>query len=117
MVYAHHCVYQNHGVGLLNCRRNRFPSCLDSWHWHLVRVVVMISIDETTVTFHKAIENGLALQELGRIEFSDTEVKFEGNFDESSVAFFGLVSKHFQESLKLQYQRGYEDCLTEEAKK
>jgi hypothetical protein len=75
----------------------------------------MISIDETTVTFHKAIDNALALHELGRIEFGNTEVKFEGNFDESSVAFFELVAKHFQESVKQAYQRGYEDCLSAEA--
>jgi hypothetical protein len=76
----------------------------------------MIAIDDNTVTFHKTTDNGLALTEIGRIEFSNSEVKFEGNFDESSVAFFELVAKHFQDSVKLAYQRGYEDCLTEEAK-
>ena len=76
----------------------------------------MISIDDTTVTFHKAMDNGLALQEIGRIELTNAAMKFEGNFEDSSIAFFELVAKHFQESLRLAYQRGYEDCLTEETK-
>jgi hypothetical protein len=41
---------------------------------------------------------------------------FEGNFEESSLAFFELVAKHFQDSVKQAYQRGYEDCLTDEVK-
>lgn len=76
----------------------------------------MVSIDDTTVTFHKAMDNGLALMEIGRIEFSNAAMRFEGNLEDSSVAFFELVAKHFQDSVKRAYQRGYEDCLTEEAK-
>ena len=77
----------------------------------------MVAIEDDVVTFHKAMDNGLALQEIGRIEFGSGAMKFEGNFEESSVAFFELVAKHFQDSVKQAYQRGYEDCLTDEVKK
>ena len=77
----------------------------------------MVAIEDNVVTFHKAMDNGLALHEIGRIEFGSGAMTFEGNFEESSLAFFELVAKHFQDSVKQAYQRGYEDCLTEEAKK
>jgi hypothetical protein len=77
----------------------------------------MVAIEDDVVTFHKATDNGLALQEIGRIEFGSGAMTFEGNFEESSLAFFELVAKHFQDSVKQAYQRGYEDCLTDEVKK
>ena len=70
-----------------------------------------------TITFHKPQENGLMVTEIGRLDFNGPTMTFAGDLDESAKRFFEYVAQVFAGRLKEEYQRGYEDCLTEESKK
>jgi hypothetical protein len=69
------------------------------------------------ITFHRAGDNGFVAQEIGRLDFNGPTMKFDGDLEESAKVFFEWVAKAFEGRLKEEYRRGYEDCLTEEAKK
>lgn len=66
------------------------------------------------LTFHRAGDNGA--EEVGRLDFNGPALIFEGNAEESALVFIDWIAKAFEGRLKEEYQRGYEDCLTEEAK-
>jgi len=70
-----------------------------------------------SITFHRAGDNGFIAQEVGRLDFNGPAMAFEGDAEESAKLFFDWVAQAFAARLKEEYQRGYEDCLTEEAKK
>ena len=56
-------------------------------------------------------------QTVGKIDFNGPTLVFEGDAEESAKVFIDWVAMAFEGRLKEEYQRGYEDCLTEEAKK
>jgi hypothetical protein len=69
------------------------------------------------ITFHRAGDNGFIAEEVGHLDFNGQAMKFEGDFEESAKVFFDFIARSFAGRLKEEYQRGYEDCLTEEVKK
>ena len=70
-----------------------------------------------SITFHRAGDNGFIAQEIGHLDFNGPTMVFDGELEESAKVFFDFIAKSFAARLKEEYQRGYEDCLTEEAKK
>ena len=68
------------------------------------------------LVFHRAGDNGFIAEEVGHLDFNGPALIFEGNAEESAKLFFDHIAKLFEARLKEEYQRGYEDCLTEEAK-
>lgn len=70
-----------------------------------------------SISFHSTQDNGFIAQEIGRLDFNGPCLVFEGNAEESALVFIDYVAKHFEERLKQEYQRGYEDCLSAEASK
>ena len=68
------------------------------------------------LTFHRAGDNGFIAQEVGRLDFNGPALVFEGSAEESAKVFIDWIAKAFEGRLKEEYQRGYTDCLTEEAK-
>jgi len=70
-----------------------------------------------SITFHRAGDNGFVAEEVGRLDFNGPALIFEGNAEESALVFIDWIAQAFESRLKQEYQRGYEDCLTEEAKK
>ena len=47
--------------------------------------------------------------EVGTMDFNGGSLKFEGNAEESAIVFMNWINKIFQERLKEEYDRGYED--------
>jgi hypothetical protein len=64
------------------------------------------------ITFHDKDS-----QVIGRLDFNGPALAFEGDAKESATVFISWIAEIFSKRLKEEYQRGYEDCLTEEAKK
>lgn len=64
--------------------------------------------------FHRAGDNGFIAQEVGRLDFNGPALVFEGDAEESAKVFIDWIAKAFEGRLKEEYQRGYEDCLTDE---
>ena len=61
--------------------------------------------------FYQADASGWANgPRVGSLDFNGSEMKFEGNADESATVFFDYLAKHFQERLKREYTRGYNDA-------
>lgn len=69
-----------------------------------------------SLTFHQTQDNGFITKEVGHLDFNGPAMKFEGDFEESAKVFFEEIARMFANRLKEEYQRGYTDCLTEEAK-
>jgi len=67
-----------------------------------------------SLTFHRAGDNGFIAEEVGRLDFNGPAMVFEGNAEESAKVFIDWIAKAFEGRLKEEYQRGYEDCLTDE---
>ena len=78
---------------------------------------VTIPKQNCSITFHRVGDNGFIAQEVGRLDFNGPALVFEGDAEESAKVFIDWVARTFAQRLKEEYQRGYEDCLTEEAKK
>lgn len=69
-----------------------------------------------TFVFHQSDASGWANgPRVGSLDFNGPEMKFEGNADESAKIFFDYVARFFQERLKEEYQRGYNDAKKENA--
>ena len=60
------------------------------------------------ITFHNAEGH-----QVGSMDFNGPHLTFEGNADESAVAFLSLVAQCFDQRLKDEYQRGYNDARKE----
>lgn len=69
-----------------------------------------------SLTFHQTQDNGFITREVGHLDFNGPAMKFEGDFEESAKVFFEEIARMFAGRLTEEYQRGYTDCLTEEAK-
>lgn len=71
------------------------------------------------ITFHRQSNTGRIDEsnKVGTLDFNGPALVFEGNAEESAKVFIDWVANIFAARLKEEYQRGYEDCLTEEAKK
>jgi hypothetical protein len=71
------------------------------------------------ITFHRQSDTGRIDEsnKVGTLDFNGPALVFEGNAEESAKVFIDWVAKMFAARLKEEYQRGYEDCLTEESKK
>jgi hypothetical protein len=69
-----------------------------------------------SLTFHQTQDNGFITKEVGHLDFNGPAMKFEGDFEESAKVFFEEIARMFAGRLTEEYQRGYTDCLTEEAK-
>lgn len=67
-----------------------------------------------SIKFHRTNENGFVLNEIGCLDFNGPVMKFEGEMEESARVFFNYIADVFAGRLKEEYQRGYEDCLTDE---
>jgi len=87
--------------------------------WHNSKLTVpnsqLITIGRATPTynfiFHRPGENGWSHgDKVGALDFNGAEMKFEGDADESAKVFFNHLAKHFQERLKDEYSRGYNDA-------
>lgn len=64
-----------------------------------------------TITFHRLDENGWSNGELvGTLDFNGPKMKFEGEAEEGARVFFDYVAKFFEQRLKMEYDRGYEDA-------
>lgn len=72
-----------------------------------------------TITFHRQSEDGYIgdKNKVGTLDFNGPALVFEGDAEESAKVFIDWVATYFATRLREEYQRGYEDCLTEEAKK
>lgn len=61
--------------------------------------------------FHQLDGNGWGNGPVvGSLDFNGPEMKFEGNAEESAKVFFDYVAKCFDQRLKMEYDRGYEDA-------
>ena len=70
------------------------------------------------ITFHRQADNGVGMgPKVGSLDFNGPALVFEGDAEESAKVFIDVVATYFAARLKEEYQRGYEDCLTNEAKK
>jgi len=71
------------------------------------------------ITFHRQSDVNRIddSNKVGSLDFNGPALVFEGDAEESAKVFIDWVGKMFAARLKEEYQRGYEDCLTEEAKK
>ena len=72
-----------------------------------------------TITFHRRSGDGTINDnnKVGTLDFNGPALVFEGDAEESAKVFIEWIAQMFAVRLKEEYQRGYEDCLTEEAKK
>lgn len=52
---------------------------------------------------------------IGTLDFNGPAMVFEGNAEESALLFFDFVSKYFDQRLKDEYQRGYNDAKKEKS--
>lgn len=69
-----------------------------------------------SIYFHRTGDNGFIAEEVGHLDFNGPEMVFGGSLHESAKVFFDHIAKLFEARLTEEYQRGYTDCLTEEAK-
>ena len=61
--------------------------------------------------FHQMDMNGWANgPKIGTLDFNGPEMTFEGDADESAKVFFDYLAKHFQERLRREYARGFDDA-------
>ena len=51
--------------------------------------------------------------QIGSLDFNGPAMKFEGNAEESALVFFSFVAKYFDQRLKDEYTRGYNDAKKE----
>lgn len=72
-----------------------------------------------SITFHRQSADGTinANNKVGTLDFNGPTLVFEGDAEESAKVFVEWIATCFAARLKEEYQRGYEDCLTEESKK
>ena len=137
MDHAHHRVHQVDGLGILDRGGTCVPRGLDPRHRPLVRVVVMeekyvLNGEEIDVSsfyykgelsFHQPKQNYTITfnnkdgKQVGGFDFNGQTLAFIGEAEESAKLFIEWATAIFSARLKEEYQRGYEDCLTEEAKK
>lgn len=89
---------------------------IDASSFYIAESSFALAKPNYNITFHKANDNSLMSHEIGRLDFNGPAMKFEGDFEESAKVFFNWIATAFAERLKEEYQRGYTDCLTEEAK-
>jgi hypothetical protein len=60
-----------------------------------------------TLIFHNS-----GNEEIGRLDFNGDGLAFEGNANESAIAFVDYIAKVFKGRLEQEYQRGFEEGKT-----
>ena len=67
------------------------------------------------ITFHRQSDTGRIDEsnKVGSLDFNGPALKFEGNAEESAILFFNWVAQIFDQRLKDEYQRGYNDAKKE----
>jgi hypothetical protein len=82
--------------------------------WHESNLVVptsRLSIGDFKPNHNMQFINSNGL--VGTLNFNGPEMKFEGQADEAAKLFFDFVAKYFDQRLKDEYTRGYNDAKKE----
>lgn len=85
--------------------------------WHESNLLVptsQLKIQDFKPSYNMTFTNKEGYQ-IGTLDFNGPAMVFEGNVEESALVFFDFVAKWFDQRLKDEYQRGYNDAKKENA--
>jgi len=82
--------------------------------WHESKLLVptsKLAVSSITPNHMFHFHNGE--NTVGTLNFNGAELVFNGNADESAKVFFDFVAKYFDQRLKDEYTKGYNDAKKE----